>query len=290
MFPGPQSQRGIRGVAVAGRPGADLHRGLLQRQRQQPHGGEFLAAGPAGVVPLAGRDVLGDAAQPSEPFSRVGDLPGLPVDHGAAVVDGVLEHRPGQHQPVGEGDGDTHRSAGGVQALAGDRTVQVQGVRGEPVHGGDHHRPPAGDRSEVGDQPGVEHRIQRLSVGPPQVPVPAMPGPLGRRQRQLPAGGTIGRRPGRGRTGGQGIAPAWHRARLAGQVRGSCAHRCLLVGLSVPARCLGGPGASRVLAAGQSWRVSRNTGNCRVVRAWAAPRSGDPAARLGPPWTLRYPQ
>jgi hypothetical protein len=29
-----------------------------------------------------------------------------------------------------------------------------------------------------------------------------------------------------------------------------------------------------VSVAGQSWRVSRNTGNCRVVLAWASPREG----------------
>ena len=229
QFPGPQAQRGIRGVAVAGRAGADLHRGLLQRQRQQPHGGEFLAAGPAGVVPLAGRDVLGDGSQPGEPFGGVGDQPGLPVDHGAAVVDGVLERRPGQHQPVGEGDGDAYRGAGGVQALAGDRAVQVQVVRGEPVHGGDHHRPPAGDHSEVGDQPSVKHRIQRLPVGPPQVPVPAVPGPLGRRQRRPRAYETTSGGHGLGRAGCQGIAPAWHRVSRDGQVRGLCAHGCLLL-------------------------------------------------------------
>src|SRR5215472_9615664 len=40
-----------------------------------------------------------------------------------------------------------------------------------------------------------------------------------------------------------------------GRVRGRCAH--------------------------QSWRVSMNTGNCRVVFACAAPRSGDPAAGFG---------
>ncbi len=66
-----------------------------------------------GVVPLAGRDVLGDAAQGGEFFGAAVDQAGPPVDHGAAVVDGVLEHRPGQHQPLGEGDGD----ADGVPAV-----------------------------------------------------------------------------------------------------------------------------------------------------------------------------
>ena len=72
----PQAQRGIGAVAVAGRA-VDLHRGLVERQRQQAHGGEFLAAGLAGVVPLAGRHVLGDGAQPGEPFAGVGDQPGV---------------------------------------------------------------------------------------------------------------------------------------------------------------------------------------------------------------------
>jgi hypothetical protein len=86
QFAGPQAQRGIGAVAVVGRAGADLHRGFLQRQRQQADRGEFLAAGLAGVVPLAGRDVLGDAAQPGEPFGGVGDQPGLPVAEKLATV------------------------------------------------------------------------------------------------------------------------------------------------------------------------------------------------------------
>src|SRR5262249_761688 len=61
---GPQAQRGVRAEAVVGRAGPDLDRGFLERQRQEPGGGELLAAGLAGVVPLAGRHVLGDAAQP----------------------------------------------------------------------------------------------------------------------------------------------------------------------------------------------------------------------------------
>jgi len=43
-----------------------------------------------------------------------------------------------------------------------------------------------------------------------------VPGPLGRRQRQLPSGGTISSGPGRGRTGCEGIAPVWHRVSRAG--------------------------------------------------------------------------
>ena len=50
----------------------------------------------------------------------------LPVDDGAAVVDGVLEHRAGQHQPVHVGDGHTgrNRGGGGPQAPAGHRAVE----------------------------------------------------------------------------------------------------------------------------------------------------------------------
>ena len=103
------------------------------------------AAAPAGGprrVPCGwagGRNPTGRAPRarstqrsPASCLGGVGDQPGPPVDHGAAVVDGVLEHRPGEHQAVGEGHGDAHVGSGGVQALAGDRTVQVQGVRVNP--------------------------------------------------------------------------------------------------------------------------------------------------------------
>ena len=37
-----------------------------------------------------------------------------------------------------------------------------------PVHGGDPHRPAAGDHSEVGDQPGFWRRTQTVSAGLPR--------------------------------------------------------------------------------------------------------------------------
>ena len=55
------------------------------------------------------------------------------------------------------------------------REFLAAGLASVPVHGGDHYRPPAGDHSEVGDQPGVQHRVQKVPVNPPQVAEPAVP-------------------------------------------------------------------------------------------------------------------
>lgn len=79
--------------------------------------------------------------------------------NGAAVVDGVLEHRPGKHQPVGQGDADAHRGADGVQALAGDRAMQVRGLgRRTRIRSGSPSAT-ADDHPEVGDHLCVKDRI-----------------------------------------------------------------------------------------------------------------------------------
>ena len=89
-----------------------------------------------------GHDVLGErgAARPVSPPGSVTSR-GVAVDHRAAVVDGVLEDRPGQYQPVDMGHRDADRGLRHAdQAAAGHRAVQEQGVPGHAVDGGDHHR------------------------------------------------------------------------------------------------------------------------------------------------------
>jgi hypothetical protein len=43
------------------------------------------------------------------------------------------------------------------------------------------------------------------------------------------------------------------------------------------------------VAAAQSWRVSMNTGNCRVVLAWCSPRVGYSATSFGHSWARAEP-
>ena len=86
---------------------------------------------------------------------------GTPVDHGAAVVDGVLEHRTGQHQPVDMGHGHTrrHRLAGGAEAPTGHRSMEKEPV----VDGGrSWWAPPSASRRPPGpDGRRTRHRGRR---------------------------------------------------------------------------------------------------------------------------------
>ena len=75
--PTPTAQ-GVGAVAVVGLVGADPGRGLRQWQRQQSGGGQFLAAGLAGVIPLAGCHVLGQKPQPGQLLCWIGDQAGRP--------------------------------------------------------------------------------------------------------------------------------------------------------------------------------------------------------------------
>ena len=162
----PDGQASIRAVTVVGRPGADLHRGLGQRQRQQGGRGEFLLVRLAGVVPLAGHDVLGQRTQAGQLLRRVGDQPRRAVDHRAAVVDRVLEDRPGQHQAVHVGHGDADRRLGrGDQAAAGHRAVQVDHLAGHAVDSGKHHRVAVHHDPEMTDHPGPQDVVQVPPAG-----------------------------------------------------------------------------------------------------------------------------
>src|SRR5260221_3182488 len=84
QFARPQAQRGIGAVAVVGRAGADLHRGLVQRERQQPDRREFLAAGVAGGGPPArGRRARGGLGPPAAVRRGRGATGGGPRDRTA---------------------------------------------------------------------------------------------------------------------------------------------------------------------------------------------------------------
>ena len=126
--------------------------------------------------------MLGQQPQAGEHFAGVGDDPRVAVDHRAPVVDRVLEHRTGQHEPVRYGDRHA-RLAVRAQAHAGDGTVQVQGGLVEAVAGRHHHRPAVADHAEVGDQSGGEDGVQVAPFGPALLAEPAVPGALSTGQR-----------------------------------------------------------------------------------------------------------
>ena len=161
---GPQAERGVRAVAVVGRPAPDLDGRLVQGHREQPGRGQFLAARPAGVVPLPGSQVLGQGAQAGDLLVRVGDRTRRRVDHRAAVVDRVLEHRTGQHQAIQHRDGQARHHAVAVQAAAGHRTVHVDLVVVESVAGRHDHGHAIDDDAQMSHQSGPQHGEQ-LSAG-----------------------------------------------------------------------------------------------------------------------------
>ena len=116
---------------------------------------------------------------------------GQAVDHGAPVVDRVVEDRAGQHQAVHQGHGhtDRRRPLGRPQAPAGHRAVHVEVVAQACVRGRHDHRPAVDVHAQVADEPGVEHGVEILAavgallgqasqahpVGRPPVVVPACP-------------------------------------------------------------------------------------------------------------------
>jgi hypothetical protein len=147
-----------------------------------PGGREFLLTRPAYVVPLAGHHVLGEQSRAGEQFIRAGDDPGIAVDHRAAVVDRVLEHRTGEYQAVRQRDRHADRAIG-TQADARDGTVQVQGRLVEAVARRHDHRPAPVDHAKVGDQPCGEVGEQVVSVGAPLLTEPAVPSAPGTGKR-----------------------------------------------------------------------------------------------------------
>ena len=123
---------------------ADLHRGLVEGQAQHGGGRQLLVRGrPARRPTGPGATCSQMASSPASFSSGSSTQLGQAVDHGAPVVDRVVEDRAGQHQAVDQGDGHAHRHRGLAvpQAPAGRRPVHEQVVARPPVGGGDHHRP-----------------------------------------------------------------------------------------------------------------------------------------------------
>ena len=178
----PEAERRVRAVAVIGRPAADLDRRLVQGHREQPGRGQFLAAGPPRVVPLPGSQVLGQGAQTGDLLVRIGDQPRRGVDHRAAVVDRVLEHRTGQHQAIQHRDGQAGRRVVAVQAAAGHRTVHVDLLVVESVAGRHHHGHAIHDDAQMSHQPGPQHGEQLRPVAAALLAQPPVPGARRRRQ------------------------------------------------------------------------------------------------------------
>ena len=128
---------GDDGAAVA-----DLHRRLAQVHRDHRGRRQLLAVRVPRVLPRAGREVVGDHLERPPGLVRIGDRAGPGVDHRRAVVDRVVEQRPGVDDPVDQ----RHRHAdrrllGGFPEAPGTgRAVRVQRVAVAPVGGRQHAR------------------------------------------------------------------------------------------------------------------------------------------------------
>ena len=87
----------------------------------------------------------------------------------------MLEDRPGEDDPVQEGDREARRDPARelAERPARSRAVDVDLVADAGVERRDHERLAVGDEAEVGDEPGVEHRVDRLAVVPAPLGEPA---------------------------------------------------------------------------------------------------------------------
>ena len=101
-----------------------------------------------------------------------------PEDDDRAVVHRVLEHRPGEDDPVEEGDRETRRDPPRelAERPARSRAVDVDVVADAGVQRRDHERLAVGDEAEVGDEPGVQDGVDRLAVVPAPLGKPAHAG------------------------------------------------------------------------------------------------------------------
>ena len=115
---------------------------------------------------LAGDQLLGDRAQRAERSALAGDQPGRAEDHRAAVVHGVVEHRPGADQAVQQGDGDADVLARRRPAGTGWPTSRAgRACRRCGRSRWQHDGRAVDDHAQVAHQPGVEHRIELSAIG-----------------------------------------------------------------------------------------------------------------------------
>ena len=110
---------------------------------------------------------------------------GKAVDHGAAVVDRVVEDRSCQHQAVDQGHrhADRRRCLGRAQRPAGGRPVDHEVVAGAAIGRRDDHGPAVDHHAQVAHEPGVEHGVEVLASVRPLVGEAPEPDPVARRIR-----------------------------------------------------------------------------------------------------------
>ncbi len=142
MHPRPASQRVVL-LVVHRRAGADLRRGLLDRQRQ--HGGrlQLLRGRGAHVAPsVRARCVRRSPRAPRASPRGPRRTRAAPDQHRRAVVGGVVHRRAREHETVDQ----RHRQARGrargerAQRAARDGAVAVDDVAAAGVQGGDDER------------------------------------------------------------------------------------------------------------------------------------------------------
>ena len=155
-------------LLVHRRPGADLGRCLVDRQREHGRRLELAGRRAADVAPPPRDQVLRQRLEDPRLLLGVVHRPGRAEDDGRAVVHRVVERGPGQDQAVDQrdGDADLDPSGHGLEHPAAGRAVHVEPIAHPHVEGRDHERPPVGDEAHVADQRLVEDRMdQRAVVG-----------------------------------------------------------------------------------------------------------------------------
>ena len=111
-------------------------------------------ARPAHLLPASGDQVFGQTAKDFGFLDRVLDLRGCPEEHHRAIIHGMMEGRPRQHQAIDQGDRQA-RFRSRRQRLhhpAGSRTVQTDGLADPDVVGRNHQRLSVDHEADVTDQ------------------------------------------------------------------------------------------------------------------------------------------
>jgi GntR family transcriptional regulator/MocR family aminotransferase len=162
---GPRGERVVLGL-LDGRAAANLGRGLIEGHREHAGGLELLRARRAHLAPAAGDETFGEGLQRPQPLGWPLDGRGDPEHEHRAVVDGVVEGRAGEHEPVEQRHRQAGRCAGAQRADRAARggAVEVDGVPHARVQCGDDVGLSVRDEAEVRDQRLVEDRLDRLAL------------------------------------------------------------------------------------------------------------------------------
>ena len=157
-----QIVEGVVLFVVDGAAGADLRRGLVDRQRRG-RGSCGARSRWAGGRRRSGRGRRARrGASRARSFSSPGHFARGAEDDGGAVVHRVMERGARHDQAVEQRDGDAgvgRRSAALRSMPAGGRAVEVERVAVAPVDGGDDDGLPVDDEADVADQRLVEDGV-----------------------------------------------------------------------------------------------------------------------------------